>query len=133
MSIAPTITLAVLDDPQEWSAFSRPCSDNAALWESSVVIEGMHCAACSVTVEDALRAMPGVMSARVSAASQRATVRWSPEQVLPSQWMRLRDSPHIPGSGDWGVRLAGAALAASAAWALWMGLVNNTAPWCATV
>ena len=32
--------------------------------------------------------------------------------------------------GDWGVRLAGAALAASAAWALWMGLVHDTAPWC---
>ncbi|MEY4235258.1 MAG: hypothetical protein RLZZ454_516 [Pseudomonadota bacterium] len=94
MFIAPTNTLAVLDDPQEWSAFSRPCSDNAALWESSVVIEGMHCAACSVTVEDALRAMPGVMSARVSAASQRATVQWSPEQVLPSQWMQA-----VQGSG----------------------------------
>jgi len=75
--------LAVLDDPQEWSAFSRPCNDNSVLWESSVVIEGMHCAACSVTVEDALRSLPGVISARVSAASQRATVRWSPEQVLP--------------------------------------------------
>jgi hypothetical protein len=32
--------------------------------------------------------------------------------------------------GDWGVRLAGAALASSAAWALWMGLVHETAPWC---
>ena len=53
--------------------------------------------------------------------------------AAPWLWMRLRGSPHIPGSGDWGVRLAGAALAASAAWARWMGLVNNTAPWCATV
>ena len=35
--------------------------------------------------------------------------------------------------GDWGVRLAGAALAASAAWALWMGLAHNTAPWCVVV
>jgi len=37
-----------------------------------------------------------------------------------------------PGSapGDWGVRLAGLALCASAAWALWMGLVHDTAPWC---
>ncbi len=32
--------------------------------------------------------------------------------------------------GAWGVRLAGAALAGSAGWALWMGLVHNTAPWC---
>lgn len=35
-------------------------------------------------------------------------------------------------AGDWGVRLAGLALAASSVWALWMGLVHNTAPWCVT-
>ena len=35
-------------------------------------------------------------------------------------------------AGAWGVRLAGAALAASSGWALWMGLVHNTAPWCVT-
>ncbi len=34
------------------------------------------------------------------------------------------------GNGTWGVRLAGAALAGSAGWALWMGLVHNAAPWC---
>jgi uncharacterized protein len=34
------------------------------------------------------------------------------------------------GDGAWGVRLAGAALAGSAGWALWMGLVHNAAPWC---
>ena len=46
----------------------------------------------------------------------------------PWLWLRLRGS----GSGDWGVRLAGLALAASSAWALWMGLVHDTAPWCVT-
>ncbi len=44
----------------------------------------------------------------------------------PWLWLRLRGH----GSGDWGVRLAGLALAASSAWALWMGLVQQTAPWC---
>lgn len=48
--------------------------------------------------------------------------------VGPWLWLRLRGT----GSGDWGVRLAGLALAASSAWALWMGLVHNAAPWCAT-
>jgi len=47
----------------------------------------------------------------------------------PWLWLRLRGQP---GAGDWGVRLAGLALAASSAWALWMGLVHNTAPWCVT-
>lgn len=46
----------------------------------------------------------------------------------PWLWLRLSRS----GDGQWGVRLAGLALAASSAWALWMGLVHNQAPWCVT-
>jgi uncharacterized protein len=34
--------------------------------------------------------------------------------------------------GRWAIRIAGMALFATSAWALWMGLVNNTAPWCLT-
>ena len=48
----------------------------------------------------------------------------------PWLWLRLRGA--APGEGQWGVRLAGAALAGSAAWALWIGLVHNQAPWCVT-
>lgn len=46
----------------------------------------------------------------------------------PRLWLRLRG----PGSGQWAIRLAGAALLASSAWALWMGLVHDAAPWCIT-
>ena len=46
----------------------------------------------------------------------------------PWLWLRLRGA----GGGDWGVRLAGLALAASSVWALWMGYAHNAAPWCAT-
>ncbi len=53
----------------------------------------------------------------------------------PWLWLRLRNAQGVqlasnPSSGAWGVRLAGAALAASSAWALWMGLVEYQAPWC---
>lgn len=34
------------------------------------------------------------------------------------------------GDGTWGMRLAGLALTAVSAWALWMGLVHDQAPWC---
>jgi len=34
------------------------------------------------------------------------------------------------GDGRWGIRLAGLALVATSAWALWMGLVQDQAPWC---
>ena len=46
----------------------------------------------------------------------------------PWLWLRLR----AKGAGQWGVRLAGLALAASSGWAIWMGLVHDTAPWCLT-
>ncbi|MEK9950824.1 MAG: sulfite exporter TauE/SafE family protein, partial [Curvibacter sp.] len=48
--------------------------------------------------------------------------------MLAGPWLWLR----LGGQGDWGVRLAGLALAASSAWALWMGLVQDAAPWCVT-
>ena len=80
--------LALLDDPQEWSVFSRPLDGQPGCWESSVVFEGMHCAACSLTIEDALRRMPGVLSADVSAASHRGRVVWSDQAVKPSGWVQ---------------------------------------------
>ena len=84
----PDADLRILDSAEEWSAFSRPMSGLASGWESSVVIEGMHCAACALTVEDALRGVPGVLRAEVSAASQRARVLWLADQVQPSAWMQ---------------------------------------------
>ena len=80
-------TLQLLDDAQEWSAFSRPSKQATDYWESSVVIEGMHCAACSYTVEDAIAAVPGVLQVQVSAGSQRAKVVWNAAEVKPSAWM----------------------------------------------
>jgi Cu2+-exporting ATPase len=80
--------LLLLDDPLEWSAFGRPDPKRADCWESSLLIEGMHCAACALTIEDALLAVPGVVSAEVSAGSHRARVVWANQQVLPSAWMQ---------------------------------------------
>ena len=95
---APQVHSHLLDDPQEWSSFGRPAgqdskapiSENATespVWDSFVVLEGMHCAACALTIEEALRAVPGVQAAEVSAATRRARIQWRPSQVLPSQWM----------------------------------------------
>lgn len=102
---APTSqsTALLLDDPQEWLAFGRLCTSaggplaavsNAVpadpastFWDSHVVLEGMHCAACALTIEDALRAVPGVLQADVSATTRRARVVWDAGQVRPSAWM----------------------------------------------
>lgn len=49
-------------------------------------------------------------------------------QLGPWLWLRLKGQH----SGDWGVRLAGLALAVVSGWALWMAYAHNEAPWCAT-
>lgn len=91
----PAAQTALLDDPHEWSAFGRPVAPAgqapadaaSSAWDSQVVLEGMHCAACALTIEDALRSVPGVLQADVSAATRRARVVWLPSQVQPSQWI----------------------------------------------
>ena len=79
--------LAALDDPLEWPAFSKQVQGSESLWESQLVVQGMHCTACAMTVEQLLRQVPGVRSARVTAASQRASVVWDSTRVLPAQWI----------------------------------------------
>ena len=80
--------LKVLDESDEWSAFSRPYTKQDGCWESNIQIDGMHCAACSLTIEEALNAVPGVLQANVSAGSHRARVIWSEKAVKPSDWMQ---------------------------------------------
>ncbi len=78
--------LDVLDDPLEHGRFTRwvlgPGGERLA--ESSLQLAGMYCAACSGIIESALQGVPGVRSARVSAAAERATVCWDPALARPS-------------------------------------------------
>jgi P-type Cu2+ transporter len=82
----------LLDDRQEWLRFSqqhksKQANDSQDCWDSHVVIQGMHCAACAFTVEDVLMSVPGVQSVEVNAATHRAKVVWSESQVKPSAWI----------------------------------------------
>jgi Cu2+-exporting ATPase len=69
---------SLLDDPAERDRYTRwhTATDGRPVAESSLRIGGMHCAACAAAIEDALRRVPGVLDATVSAAAQVATVRW---------------------------------------------------------
>ena len=83
----------LLDDRQEWLRFSQQHKNKQTpqasdCWDSHVVIQGMHCAACAFTVEEALMSVPGVQSVEVNAATHRAKVVWSETQVKPSVWMK---------------------------------------------
>ncbi|HJV70213.1 cation-translocating P-type ATPase [Ideonella sp.] len=75
--------LAVLDDPIEQQASTRWETDSAGrrVAETSLLLEGMHCAACAGIIESALIQVAGVERAEVSAAGQRAQVRWCPEHT----------------------------------------------------
>jgi Cu2+-exporting ATPase len=80
----------VIDDPQELGAFTQwhPETEGAAGAESSLQIGGMHCAGCALTVEAALRAIPGVLGASVNASTQTARVHWDTRRTRPSQWLK---------------------------------------------
>ena len=84
---------ALLDEPANWTAFSTPSPENKTsdklhgLWQSQVVVEGMHCGSCALNVEKALRSVPGVKQATVNGATRRAEVVWEVDAVKPSQWL----------------------------------------------
>jgi len=93
---------AALDEPAEWPAFGRALPGPGGCWESYLAIEGMHCAACTLAVEQALQRVPGVQSVQVNGASATARVVWEAGRSRPSQWLTsLRQSGYgaIP-AGD---------------------------------
>lgn len=77
----------ILDSEEQWQAFSQPAEHqaDATLVKSSLLLDGLHCAACSGIIEQGLQATPGVVSARVSMSKKRAAVVWSPAITAPSK------------------------------------------------
>ncbi len=78
--------LALLDDPIEQQRFTRFATgaDGARVATSALRLSGMYCAACAGTIEQALLGVAGVRAASVSAAGQRAAVRFDPAATRPS-------------------------------------------------
>jgi Cu2+-exporting ATPase len=120
-----TSAYALLDDPQGWAAFSKPeqqlASQNAmtsATWQSQVVVQGMHCAACALNVEAALYSVPGVKQATVNGATHRAQITWSAHEVRPSQWLEAlsRAGYQAVPANDFVSRQAGQALVRQQLW-----------------
>ncbi len=60
---------------------SRALDDN--LRQSEFSAPAIHCGACIKTIEDALDAVPGIVSSRVNLSSKRVTVRWRDEGAVP--------------------------------------------------
>jgi P-type Cu2+ transporter len=72
-------------DSSKWRSFSQ--AEGQGRWTSNLKIQGMHCSACAGIVEQALMAVPGVISAHVDAMTARAKVTWDESAAKPSQWL----------------------------------------------
>jgi mercuric transport protein len=76
-------------------ALSGSCSRNVSAQQSAekttrtqtiaLSVEGMTCAACSVTVRAALKKLDGVKDAKVTVSDKRVVVEYEPEKVTPQQ------------------------------------------------
>ena len=80
--------MQAIDDPAEFEAFSRAVHGRDGRLESFLAIDGMHCAACALTVERVLAGLPGVGSVQVNGPSATARIEWSPQSGRPSAWLR---------------------------------------------
>jgi P-type Cu2+ transporter len=87
-NLADANDCVALDEPAEWAGFSQKYDEKNHAWESRLAIEGIHCAACAINIEKALKAVPGVLSVDVNATSGRARLVWSADITKPSDWLR---------------------------------------------
>lgn len=84
-ALAPTpADWSALDEREGWAEFSRPLADGRC--ESYLAIEGMHCAACTLTIEQAVGSQAGVASVEVNGSTGVARVVWAPGAARPSDW-----------------------------------------------
>jgi Cu2+-exporting ATPase len=88
--------IAGLDDP----ALLAQCVLEAPLGSSQrrigLGLSGMYCAACAITIEDALQQVPGVTEVQVQAATQRARILLDPARTRLSRPWATRLGPTPP-------------------------------------
>ncbi|MFZ8469308.1 cation transporter, partial [Staphylococcus aureus] len=70
-----------MDDPDLLAQCVVEIPPGSSLRRIGLGLSGMYCAACSITIEDALLKVPGVREVQVQAASQRARILVDPARV----------------------------------------------------
>ncbi|WP_239024244.1 heavy metal translocating P-type ATPase [Ramlibacter humi] len=70
-----------------WEECTRPVAGREGRRESWLAIEGMYCAACTLTIEQAVGSVPGVESVQVNGGTATARVVWSPARCRPDDWL----------------------------------------------
>jgi Cu2+-exporting ATPase len=79
---------AGLDDPAVLAQCQVGPTDAEGAVPIGLGISGMYCAACAITIEGALAAVPGVKQALVQGASQRARITLDPKRTRLSDLVR---------------------------------------------
>src|SRR5271165_3071707 len=70
-----------LTEAQDLSPFVRHPADGVAAMD--LVVNGVYCGACIVTIEKGLGKQSGVRGARVNLANKRVTVEWNEGALEP--------------------------------------------------
>jgi Cu+-exporting ATPase len=70
-----------LVDPDKIRSAVKEAGYDLAVDQVTIGIKGMVCASCASVIEESLMALDGVFSANVNLATEKATVRYNPEQV----------------------------------------------------
>lgn len=77
--------VAGLDDPALLAQCVVDVPLGSSLRRIGLGLSGMYCAACSITIEDAILRVPGVREVQVQAASQRARILLDPARTKLSE------------------------------------------------
>jgi len=77
---------SVYDDPLAQASFVA--AGDGEDKEAVLLLEGIRCSACTWLIEQAMQRVPGVRSAQVNYATQRARLRWHPAHGRLSEVLR---------------------------------------------
>jgi len=72
----------------DWRTYERPAvmqefvrQQSGTEWIADLLVQGVHCAACTWLIENKLNSFPGTLSIEVNPVTTRAQLRWNPEKV----------------------------------------------------
>ncbi len=83
-----------MDQATDLSVFVRHPAEGVSAMD--LVVDGVHCGACIVTIEKGLARENGVRGARVNLASKRVTVEWEERALAPGAILATLDKLGYP-------------------------------------
>ena len=83
-----------MDEATDLSVFVRHPAEGVSAMD--LVVDGVYCGACIVTIEKGLAREAGVRGARVNLASKRVTVEWDEGLLAPAAILKKLDSLGYP-------------------------------------